>query len=273
MNRVLTLLVLSIVAISVFAQEEKSYDVVLKLNGDEHIGTVTEMDENIVKFVHKGESLCYTFKKADIMKITFASGRIEIINEVPDAKEGETSGSQLESHHNIIAILPFGYLIDKQMAGDEMSYKVQNECYSFLNNHIGELILQDPITTNALLIKAGINFETIRGFTMGEICNILGVEFIVSGLITQNRASVSSYSGTSTKAKSSSKNVVDKIFSGYSSSYSSSVQNYQTSITMNIYTDKNTNIFSKDHTSFWNTDDAYKITLQYLLKHAPVYKR
>jgi len=48
------------------------------------------------------------------MKFTFASDLIEIINEVPDAKEGETLGSGLEPHHNIIAILPFGYLIDKQ---------------------------------------------------------------------------------------------------------------------------------------------------------------
>lgn len=272
MNRILMVIVLSMITLHVFAQE-KSYDVVLKLNSEEHIGTVTEMDDNVVKFVHKGESLNYVFKKADIMKITFASGRIEIINEVPNVKEGENSSSGLDSHHNIIAILPFGYLIDKQSAGDELRDKVQTECYSFLNNHVGELSLQDPITTNALLIKAGVNFETIRGFTMGEICNILGVEFIVSGLITQNRASVSSYSGTSANAKSSSKNAVTKIFSGYSSSYSSSVQNYETSITMNIYTDKNTNIFSKDHTSFWNTDDAYKITLQYLLKHTPVYKK
>jgi len=256
----------------VFAQE-KSFDVVLKLNGEEHIGTVTEMDDNVVKFVHKGESLSYMFKKADIMKITFASGRIEIINEAPDKKEGDNQAGGLELHHNIIAILPFGYLLDKQMAGDEISYKVQSECYSFLNNHIGELVLQDPITTNALLIKAGIGFENIRGFTMGEICNILGVEFIVSGLITQNRASVSSYSGTSLKGKSSTKNAVDKIFKGYSSFYSSSVQNYETSITMNIYTDKNTNIYSKDHASFWSTNDAYKITLQYLLKHTPIYKK
>jgi hypothetical protein len=272
MKKIILLFIVAVTTMENVAQQT-NFDVVLKLSGEEHIGIVIEMDDNIIKFVHQGETLSYTFKKTDIMKITFASGRVEIINEVPDVKEGENLGYGLDSHHNIIAILPFGYLIDKQMAGDEMSYKVQNECYSFLNNHTGELTLQDPITTNALLIKAGINFETIRGFTMGEICNILGVEFIVSGLITQNRASVSSYSGTSTKAKSSSKNVVDKIFSGYSSSYSSSVQNYQTSITMNIYTDKNTNIFSKDHTSFWNTDDAYKITLQYLLKHTPLYKR
>jgi len=272
MNRIIMIMVFSIMTVHVFAQE-KSYDVVLKLNSEEHIGTVTEMDVNIVKFVHKGESLSYTFKKADIMKITFSSGRIEIINDVPEKKEGENQDGELQSHHNIIAILPFGYLIDKNSAGDELSYKVQTECYSFLNSHVGELTMQDPITTNALLIKSGINFENIRGFTMGEICNILGVEFIVTGLITQNRASVSSYSGSSTKGKSSTKSAVEKIFKGYSSSYSSSVQNYETSITMNIYTDKNTNIFSKDHTSFWSSNDAYKITLQYLLKHTPIYKK
>ena len=49
------------------------------------------------------------------MKFTFASGLIEIINEVPDAMEGETLGSGLEPHRNFIAILPFGCLIDKQL--------------------------------------------------------------------------------------------------------------------------------------------------------------
>ena len=50
-------------------------------------------------------------------------------------------------------------------------------------------------------------------------------------------------------------------------------KNYETSITMNIYSDKNTNIFRKDHTSFWSTDNAHKLTLQYLLKHTPIYKK
>jgi len=209
------------------------------------------------------------------MKITFASGRVEIINDAPEVKEGNpTPGSGLEAHHNKIAILPFSYIVDKQSAGDEMSYKVQTECYSFLNNHVGELTIQDPITTNALMIKAGINQGNIRGFTMGEICNILGVEFIVTGTITQNETSVSNYSGTSTSGKNEkNKKNTGNIFSAYSSSYSSSTQNYQTAMTMNIFTDKNTNIYSKDHTSFWPSADAYKITLQYMLKRTPVYKK
>ena len=255
------------------AQDTESYDVVLKLNGEEHIGKVTEMDETSLKFMHKGESLSYTFKKADIMKITFASGRVEIINKAPEVTEGNAGpGSGLESHHNKIAILPFSYLIDKRSAGEEMSYKVQNECYTFLNNHVGELSIQDPITTNATMVKAGVNMDNIRGYTMGEVCNILGVEYIITGTITQSKTSTTSYQGSSTNAKSD-KNKKGGIFSSSSSSYSSSTQNFQTAMTMNIYTDKNSNIYSNDHTSFWPDDNAYKITLKYMLKRTPIYKK
>ena len=275
MKKIFYVLLLSTLFLQVHAQDEKNFDVVLKLNGEEHIGKVTEMDDTSVKFVHKDETLSYTFKKADIMKITFASGRIEIINESSKTKEdNSTKSGSLESHHNKIAILPFTYLIDKQSAGEEISYKVQNECFSFLNNHVGELKIQDPMTTNASLIKAAITQENMRGYTMGEICNILGVEYVVSGTVTQSETYVSNYSGSSTNAKSNKgKNNKGNIFKSSTSTYSSSVQKYETAITMNIYTDKNSTIFSKDHTSFWQTDDAYKITLQYLLKRTPLYKK
>ena len=60
MNRIILILILSLISVYMFAQE-KSYDIVLKLNSEEHIGTVTEMDDNFVKFVQKGESLNYVF--------------------------------------------------------------------------------------------------------------------------------------------------------------------------------------------------------------------
>ena len=60
MNRIVLILILSLISVYMFAQE-KSYDIVLKLNSEEHICTVTEMDDNFVKFVQKGESLNYVF--------------------------------------------------------------------------------------------------------------------------------------------------------------------------------------------------------------------
>jgi hypothetical protein len=275
MKRIFLLMLCVTFFIPVFAQDEKSYDVVLKLSGEEHIGNVIEMDDTSIKFVHKGESLRYTFKKADVMKITFSSGRIEIINEAPKKNADESNqGSSLEEHHNKIAILPFVYIIDKQSASEDMRYKVQTECYSYLNNHTGELAILDPITTNAMLIKAGINTDNIRGYTMGEICDILGVEYIITGTITQNETFTSNYQGSNTKVKSGdNKNNSGKTINARTSTYSSNTQKYQTAMTMNIYSNKNTNIYSKDHFSFWQTTDAYKITLQYLLKRTPIYKK
>lgn len=275
MKKIFLILFISVAFFQGFAQDEEKYDVILKLNGEEHIGKITEMDDTSLKFIHKDETLSYTFQKADIMKITFASGRIEIINEAPAAAEGGiASDAGAVSHHNKIAVLPFTYLINKQSASDEMRYKVQNECFSFLNNHVGVLTIQDPMTTNATLIKAGINEETIRGYTMGEICDILAVEYVLTGTITQNESSVTNYSGSNTNAKSNkNKENSGRRFNSSTSTYSSSTQNYETAVTMNIYTDKNSAIFSKDHRSFWPTDDAYKITLQYLLKRTPIYKK
>jgi len=39
---------------------------------------------------------------------------------------------------------------------------------------------------------------------------------------------------------------------------------------MNVYNDKGDNIFNKDHESFWQTNDAYKITLKFLTKRTPL---
>ena len=210
-----------------------------------------------------------------MLKITFSSGRIEIINEAPKKNADESNqGSSLEEHHNKIAILPFVYIINKQSASEEMKYKVQTECYSYLNNHTGELDILDPITTNAILIKAEINSNNIRGYTMGEICDILGVEYVITGTITQNESSTSNFQGSNTNVKSGdNKKKTAKTISAATSSYSTSIQNYQTAMTMNIYSNKNSNIYSKDHSSFWQTTDAYKITLQYLLKRTPIYKK
>lgn len=290
MKKIINLFVITIWSLALTAQTNSKSDILLKLNGDELIGHVIEMNDADIKFVHEGETLVYAIKKVDIMKITFASGRIEFFNKptppslVKTAADSNTQNniSGPGEHHNKVAILPFKYIIDRLDAGEEMTYKVQTEAYSFLKKHIGMLELQDPNTTNALLIKAGVNSSNIRGYTMGEICNMLGVEFVLQGTVTQNRTSASTYSSSSgsykTKSNADNKgNAIGSIFgssgSASSSTVSSSSQNYQSSITMNVYNDKGDNLFSKDHVGVWSTNDAYKITLQYLLKKTPIYKK
>ena len=273
--------------------QDKKFDTILKINGDELQGTVKEILANTIKFAYAGEELSYEIAKSDIIKITFSSGRIEFFNKPTLSSESSNGAdnskpgqefNQPQDHHNKVAILPFHYLIDKQNASEEITYQVQTETYGYLSKHIGALTLQDVNETNALLIRNGVSEGNIRGFTMGEICNILGVEYVVQGTITQDRTSVTSSSSSSYNNKNSGGAYVDKNGNligningssnkGNSSTFSSAQQNYSTSITMNIYTDKGENIFSQDHTGFWPTTDAYKITLQYLLKRTPIYRK
>lgn len=255
-------------------------DIILKINGDEMKGKVTKINKDDLEFIYQNETVEYTVEKSDIVKITFASGRVEFFD-----KTEKNANVKLEDHHNKVAILPFGYIKDQERSNTEMQKKIQSETYSIFKRKAVSLSFQDPNTTNALLSKAGISNNNIDGFTMGEISNILGVEYLIQGLVSIEKSSVTSYSNTTSTSKKNKEPHVDK--KGHiigdiwntnkrntnSSTFGSTTQNYATNITMNIYTDKGDNIFTKDHQSFWQTQDAYKITLTFLAKRTPIYKR
>ena len=250
-------------------------DVILKIDGEEMKGKVLKINDATIDFIFENETLEYKVNTSDIKKITFASGRIQFFN-----KE-EKHNVNLESHHNKVAILPFGYIKDKETSNDLMTKKIQQETYTIFKKRAEVLEFQDPLTTNALLAKAGVNNNNKDGFTMGEICNILNVEYVVQGIVSIERTSVSNYSNSTTKTKTKGdkkSSVIGDIWNAgtrrsSTSSSSTSVQDYSTNITMNVYTDKGENVFTKDHVSFWQTTDAYKITLNYLAKRTPLYKR
>ena len=255
-------------------------DVILKINGEEMTGKVTKINTSSLQFVYQNESIEYTVNKSDINKITFASGRVEFFNAAKN-----NSNSELENHHNKVAVLPFGYIKNQETSNPTIQIKFQLESYSIFKKKAVSLKFQDPISTNALLTKAGITNNNLEGFTMGEIANILGVEYIIQGLVSIEKTSVTSFSNTTSNSKTKNKAHVDKkghiigdIWNSNnkktnSSTFGSSTQNYSTNITMNIYSDKGDNLFSQDHQSFWNTQNAYKITLNYLAKRTPIYKR
>ena len=279
-------LLLLLFGFSTLAQNESiNYDIILKTNGEEMEGNVKTIDSDNIKFIYKNESIEYKVLISNIVKITFASGRIQFFNNFD--KNENSKNINLEDHHNKVAVLPFGYIKDQNEGSHAMTNKIQNETHSLLNKHRGGLTYQSTNDTNALLIKAGVTNNNIQGYTMGEICNILGVEYVIQGLVSVEKTSqqnINSYY-ESTKNKGNDKAYVDKhgniigdVFkNGKSQSYGTSIstntQNYATSMTMNVFNDKGDTIFSQDHTSFWNTQDAYKITLKYLAKRMPLYKK
>lgn len=281
MKKLLFMLVTSLLSLQLLAQGNGKWDIILKLNGEELAGKVTEVGEDDIKFNYAGETVIYKIKKSDILKITFSSGRIEVINKLPEVQAGtpanaEPSGNSgpfgLEDHHNKVAILPFTYIKDDQSAADELGVKVQNECFAFLSKHAGALSFLDPRTTNAKLIKAGVTKENIKGYSMDEICNILGVEFVVEGMVVIDRGAqaTSNYGNMKTTDNYNYKNNSNSYKTSGGSS-STSTQYYINNVTIGVYNDKGTTLFSQERKSLLNIQGEYKSALDYLLKRSPVY--
>ncbi len=278
MSRPLLLLVALLLSISTFAQTP--VDVILKVNGDEMKGKITKITDTDLTFIYSGETLEYTIKKSDILKITHSSGRVEIINQPPlpsDIRKNDQivmKGTPAD-HHNRIAVLPFHYLMENQPGADEIGLSAQQDTYAFLSQHSAGYTLIDPRTTNALLAKGGVTKDNITGFTMNELCNILGVEYIIDGTVKQNKASQTSYSSdnSNTNVKRNGNDKVTKV-NTYGSTYSNAEQRYDVSVSLNIYNDNNANIYNQSHRAFFsNTDGGFSSPLQYLLKRCPLYRK
>jgi len=264
------------VVVSAQQNGAEKFDTVYMANGEVKVGSIKAIDDASISFVHKGETLVYTLKKPDISKIVFSSGRVETITAATSSNTPNTFIKADVDHHNRVAVMPFGYINPNQETNTEMGYKVQEECYTYLSNKAATFTILDPATTNALLGKAGVTMENFRNFTMTEICDILGVEYVVRGTITSNMTSTTS-SGNATyntkSGSSSGKTGTDNKSSGNVYSSSSTQENFKTSVLMEIYSDDGKKVFGQDRTSFWQTVDAYKNTIQYLLKKSPIYGR
>lgn len=282
MSRPLLFLVALLFSISTFAQtsNNEKADIILKVNGDEMKGKITKITDTDLTFIYSGETLEYTIKKSDILKITHSSGRVETINQPPlpsDIRKNDQivmKGTPAD-HHNRIAVLPFHYLIENQPGADEIGLSAQQDTYSFLSQHSAGYTLIDPRTTNALLAKGGVTKENITGFTMNELCNILGVEYIIDGTVKQNKASQTSYTSdnSNTNVKRNANDKVTKVNS-YGSTFSNAEQRYDVSVSLNIYNDNNANIYNQSHKAFFsNTDGGFGSPLQYLLKRCPLYRK
>ena len=252
-------------SISLVAQDKPDH--VLMLSGENKAGKVVGISETAIQFIHQGESLQYTLNKTDISKIEFASGRIEVYNEMPSlAEQGE-----LLDHHNKIAVLPFVYIRDGvQQKNDAMERKVQGEFFGRMQSHIGILKAQATNTTNSLLAKNGVNDENFVQFTMPELANMLGVEYIIYGTLSISKEGATTYSySAATIDKSKNRNKTR----AYGSSSSSTQIQYQTDMEMFLYNDKGEVVWTKTKQSFWPNEDAYKETLKFMLKRMPIYQK
>lgn len=276
------LLLLTFVSLNIFAQSgvKAKIDIIIKANGEEMKGKVTKVTDNDISFIYAGETAEYVIKKSDISKITYSSGRVETMAQTAlpaqeRQKEAITMNASPADHHNKIAILPFTFLMDNQPGADAVGLKAQDDTYGFLSQHTAGYTILDPRTTNALLSKAGVTKDKMMNFTMREISDILGVEYIIDGSVSQTKGyqTSSTSEGSNTKIKRTGDDKLKGISSS-GSTYSNAAQRYDVAVSLHIYMDTNASIYNQTHKAFLSSVDAsYTSPLEYLLKRCPLYRK
>lgn len=269
---------LTVCVLPLYAQK---FDVITKVNGQEMKGKITEISDNEVRFIYDGETTEYILKKGDIAKILHSSGRIEEFapNETgnpvgPGIISGNKTASNADTNEdaqNKVAILPFEFIMENTAGGVEMATKVQGEAFEYLSNRMPGYTLLDPRTTNSLLRKASITFENMKDYTVPELCNILGVEYIIEGTVNQHTGAQTNFSSGSYQVKDKDTKGSRK---GTDNTYSISQQNYQTTVGINVMNNRNEQIYHQNHRALLPSDNAdYTTPLQYVLKRIPFYKK
>lgn len=154
-----------------------------------------------------------------------------------------------------VAVLPIHFIGN---SADEMRYRLQDIVYDYLHkNGVG---VQDPFETNALLAKKQIKAEDLRGYTPAELATILGVDYVITGRVSQE------YAGSTNNNRSSREGRHER------NTQSRSTELFNTYIELDIYTSAGENIYNKSRKSILYDVDAYKAGLHYLLKRSPVVK-
>lgn len=283
MKKIFFTLILLGVMPYLFSQTDTKNDIIEKLNGDELSVKVVEMGDDVIKFSYPGETLVYTLKKSEIFKIKFASGRVEVINKPAIASSTPSTApasaaslitTTAADRKNKIAILPITMIRDGQNTSEDITFKIQTEVYAYMSSHSAGKTVLDPRTTNALLIKAGINRDNVKGYTMDELGDIIGAEYLVEGLVTLDRTQQTSTS--STQYNTTTKNDPKKNNTDYNTSKTSTStteQNYETRFSLSIYDDKGNSVFNQQRKSFWDGQNAYRNAMEYLLKRTPLYTK
>lgn len=261
---------LAMLFVGTVVSAQDAMDKVYMLNGDVNEGTVKGIADQSITFIYKGESLEYTFEKSKINKIVFGSGRTQVINKVE-----QVSASQVASLNskNKLAVIPFVVISNEgSLTTQAMGEEVQHTTYdSFTKNTRGVEIL-DPMTTNALLLKNNLDANSIKSMMPQEVAQAIGVEYVVYGSANINYEGSQSFGSTSTTYKDKEeRDKGDRKSSGkeYSSTSTSTIEKYDTTIEMNIFNDQGQNVYNVKRNGFGNSLDQYKATINYIVKRCP----
>ncbi|KIA88151.1 hypothetical protein [Kaistella jeonii] len=279
MKKIYTLVAIVCLSLHLSAQNaSKSAHIIKLMDGKEMKGTVVKVSANEVTFVYEGEKAEYTVKNSDIEKIEHSSGRVEVYNNKVvknDNKDLSAKKYTRAERKNKIAIMPFTFFVENDLGPEQIGLKAQEDTYGLIARNTPGYTILDARTTNALLNRAGAKKENIANFTMEDLCEIVGAEYIITGTVSQTKADKIENERGRVEVKPETKgNDVLTGITGIATGSKSKQQNYNVAVTVHIYKDDNTSIYSRSHKAFFpSTDGSFADPLQYIMKRNPLYKK
>lgn len=255
---------------SITAQE--SSDIVVMMDGKERKGKVTAIDDNEITFTFTGETLEYKIKRSKVNKIIFASGRTQFISEKTmqqSTPETSQNTSNLTVRKGKMAVLPFKIITNMTSVDKEaVARQIQTDCSNTIKKDAPMINVVDPRIVNATLAKNNISVDQLQVMLPNELALLLGVEHIVFGSYDIENTGTRTSGSTVTSYKSK-KERKKRKGTTISSGNSSTSDTYDSKITMDIYNDKGSNIYSVSRKPFMSGLDKYHSTIKYLIKRAP----
>ncbi|MCO6358289.1 hypothetical protein [Roseivirga pacifica] len=261
-----------ILLLSFSAYAQDATDVVVMLNGEERKGKVSAINDTEVTFTYTGETLEYKIKRSEINKIVFASGRTQVINEKAAELPAPADAQPVDNpaaRKGKMAILPFKVItnvgsIDAKALGEQ----IQADCANTIKEDAPSIQIIDPRVVNATLAKSGMSIQDLESMLPSELAKMLGVEHVVYGSYDiENTGTLTT--GSSVTSYKTKKEDDKKKGTAFSSGSTTTSATYDSKITMDIYNDQGTSIYSVAREPFMAGVDNYHSTIRYLVRRAP----
>jgi hypothetical protein len=248
------------------AQTDGKLDKIVKKNYEVLDVNIKKITEKEVEYSFPNEDLVTSLDLSKVAKITFKSGRTQefTVNEQAQYSESPEKKSYTFTpvKPNTIAVLLVPFLnTENQRSSAEMAKIAQNDIYNRLmdkTSNIFPLQVQDIRMTNSLLKKSGIDYTVIDEIPIEDLSNILGVDHVLACKVNYT---MSVTSGTYVIGD-------DDFFS----TISEEDKTFAYTIYFDMYK-KNVKVYSKTRQPFFNMQDSWIDSVNYLLKRSPIYTR
>lgn len=175
-----------------------------------------------------------------------------------------------------VAVLPLRYTGEGSHDWrEEMPFRLQELVIGYMGNLDNGWQIQDASQTNALLYKHGITPANIRQYNTKELAQIMHVQYLITGSVTQEPGSIRTV--THRRSENERRRREDNHDRSrerrHSHESSATVQNFHTDVSVVIYDVHGERIFSQSRRSILSDVDAYKAALRYIVKRSPLYSK